>query len=166
MEGKVIPPELEVLFEEIKTPVIFATVDDYPHATPMNWLWLKDEEVFWFNPAGRTRKIELLKKNGNVCFGTVDEMKKDKKGFMVWGEVVKFEYGFWALGKNALIKKRMLAKKSQICLDLRILKFWIAYSRHPDIHYSTLPWIAAFVRVKPKRILYWQGDQIEKEIML
>jgi hypothetical protein len=148
-----IPPDLESMFEEVRNPVMFATVDDYPHATPMNWLWLKNEEVFWFNPAGGTKKIDNMKRNGNVCFGTVDGMRR-------------FEYGFWALGRNAFIKKRMLVKKSQIGFDPRILKFWITYARHPDIHYSTLPWVAAFVRVKPKRILYWLDDQIEKEIRI
>jgi hypothetical protein len=99
-------------------------------------------------------------------FGTVDGMRKGMRGFIVWGEIVRFEYGFWALGRNAFIKKRMLVKKSQIGFDPRILKFWITYARHPDIHYSTLPWVAAFVRVKPKRILYWLDDQIEKEIRI
>jgi general stress protein 26 len=166
VEKEMIPSELKAMFEEITTPVIFATVDRYPHATPMNWLWLEDEGVFWFNPAGGTKKIELMKKNGNVCFGTIDGMKKEKRGFIVWGEIVKFEYGFWALGRNAFVKKKMLVKKSQICFDIRILKFWRAYSKHPDIHYSTLPWKAAFVRVKPKRIMYWNDDQVEKEIYL
>jgi hypothetical protein len=159
-------PELEEMFEAIQTPVIFATADGYPHVTPMNWIWLKKEGVFWFNPAGGTKKIENMKENRRVCFGTVDGMKKGERGFMVWGEIVKFEYGFWALGRNAFIKKRMLMKKSEICFDLRILKFWIAYARHPDIHYSTLPWVAAFVRGKPNRIIYWGADQIEKEMIM
>jgi hypothetical protein len=161
-----IPPELKAMFEEIRTPLMFTTVSDYPHTTPMNWLWLGKEGVFWFNPAGGTKKIDNMKKNRNVCFGTVDGMKKGGRGFIVWGEVVRFEYGFWALGRNALIKKRMLTQKSQICFDLRILRFWITYARHPDIHYSTLPWDAAFVRVKPSRIVYWLEDQKEKEIFL
>ncbi|RMF89855.1 MAG: pyridoxamine 5'-phosphate oxidase family protein [Methanobacteriota archaeon] len=159
-----IPPELEAMFQEIQTPVIFATVDEYPHATPMNWLWLPDEGVFWFNPAGGTRKIRLLRKNGNVCFATVEGMKKGGRGFMVWGVVERFEYGFWALGRNWRIKARMLREKSEICFDRRILRFWLTYARHPDIHYSTLPWNAAFVRIRPKRIVYWLEDQVEREV--
>jgi hypothetical protein len=165
MEG-MIPTELEEMLGEIRTPVMFAAIDRYPHATPMNWLWLKSERVFWFNPAGGTRKIELLKRNGNVCFGTVDGMKKKGRGFMVWGEIKRYEYGFWALGRNTRIKMRMLKEKSQIGFGKKILKFWITYARHPDIHYSTLPWVAAYVRVKPKRIVYWLDDGVEKEILL
>lgn len=161
-----ISAELEEMLGELRTPVMFASVDRYPHATPMNWLWLKSEGVFWFNPAGNTRKIELLKRNGSVCFGTVDGMKKKGRGFMVWGEVVRFEYGFWALGRNISIKMRMLKEKSKTRYNRKILKFWITYARHPDVHYSTLPWVAAFLRVKPKRIVYWQEDGIEKEIAL
>jgi hypothetical protein len=160
-----IPPELKEMFEEIRTPVIFATDDEYPHATPMNWLWLEKEGLFWFNPAGGTRKLRNMEQNSFVSFGTVEDMKKEKRGFVVWGEIVKFEYGFRALARNTLVKKRMLEKKSQICLDLRILRFWITYARHPDIHYSTLPWKAGFVRVRPRRILYWLEDQAEKEIV-
>ncbi|MFV2040819.1 MAG: pyridoxamine 5'-phosphate oxidase family protein [Candidatus Hydrothermarchaeales archaeon] len=162
-----IPFELEEMLGEIRTPVMFAAVDQrYPHATPMNWLWLKSEGVFWFNPAGGTRKIKLLQRNENVCFGTLDEMENDARGFMVWGEITRFEYGFWALGRNRMVKKQMLIEKSQIKFNLGLLKFWRTYARHPDIHYSTLPWVAAFVRVTPKRIVYWQGDGVEKEIVL
>jgi hypothetical protein len=161
-----IPPELESLFEEIGAPVIFGIDDEYPHATPMNWLWLNRENLFWFNPAGGTKKIKLLKRNKYVCFGTADEMKEGKKGFIVWGEVVKYEYGFWALGRNARIKKRMLVEKSGLRFNAGLFKFWSIYAKHPDIHYSTLPWEAAFVRVKPTRIVYWLDDGIEKELTL
>jgi len=158
-----LPEELEAMLEEIKTPVIFATVDRYPHATPMNWLWLRDEGLFWFNPAGRSRKIANLRRNGNVCFGTVEDMKSGRRGFIVWGRVVRLEHGLKGLLRNALIKKRMLVERSEVRFDLRTLRFWITYARHPDIHYSTLPWVAAFVRVKPERIVYWLEDQVERE---
>jgi|GEM_PF-3791902 len=160
-----IPAELGEMLGEIRTPVMFTAVDKYPHATPMNWLWLKDEEVFWFNPAGGTRKIKLLQQNGNVCFGTRDEMKKDARGFIVWGEITRFEYGFWALGRNRKVKTQMLKEKSQLKFNLGLLKFWRIYARHPDIHYSTLPWVAAFVRIKPKRIVYCLDDGVEKEVV-
>jgi hypothetical protein len=60
---------------------------------------------------------------------------------------------------------RMLKEKSQICFDIKMLKFWITYARHPDIHFSTLPWVAAFVRVRPKRMVYWLDDGVEKEVV-
>lgn len=161
-----IPAELEEMFNTIQTPVIFSVANLYPHVTPMNWLWLPKEGVFWFNPAGGTHKIGLLKKNPRVCFGTLDGMKKGARGFMVWGEVVKHEYGFWALGRNWRVKKRMLIEKSAIKLNLHLLKFWITYARHPDIHYSTLPWEAAFVRIKPTSIRYWLENGVEKEIQI
>lgn len=162
-----IPPELGDMFEQVKTPVIFATIDEYPHATPMNWLWLKREKLFWFNPAGGTKKIHNLKNNRNVCFGTIEDMKRNGRGFIVWGEMVGFSYGFMGLIKDMLIKIRMLKEKSGIkFLNPTTYKFWRTYARHPDIHYSTLPWKAAFVRVKPSKIRYWSKDRIEKEIEL
>ncbi len=161
-----IPPELEEMFREVRTPVMFATVDEYPHATPMNWVWLEEEKMFWFNPAGGTKKLKNMQKNPSLCFGTIDGMKKGCRGFIVWGEIERFEYGFWALGRNFRVKIRMLREKSQIRFGHKILKFWAAYARHPDIHYSTLPWVAGFVRVKPKRVVYWLEDQVEKEISL
>ncbi len=159
-----IPEELAEMFEQIKTPVIFATGNEYPHATPMNWLWLKREKLFWFNPAGGTKKIQNLKSNRHVCFGTVEDMQKDGRGFIVWGEMVGFSSGFKGLIRDLFIKIRMLKEKSGIkFFNPGTYKFWRTYARHPDIHYSTMPWNAAFVRVKPDRVRYWTEDQTEKE---
>lgn len=168
-EKAVMPPEAEKLFMEIKTPVVFATIDafsGFPHATPMNWLWLEKEKVFWFNPAGNTRKLVNMKKNRSIAFGAVESMKKGKRGFMVEGEIVKFEEGFPGLIKNMLKKRRMLVEKSEVYFNMRTLKFWAVYAKHRDIYYSTMPWNAAFVRVKPRKIKYWLDNGEEKEIIL
>jgi len=168
-EKAVIPPEAEKLFMEIKTPVVFATIDafnGFPHATPMNWLWLEKEKVFWFNPAGKTRKLSNMKKNKSLCFGTVEDMEKGKRGFIVEGEIVKFEEGLIGLIKNLLTKRRMLVEKSEVYFNLRTLKFWVIYAFHRDIYYSTVPWNAAFVRVKPMKIKYWLDNGEEKEVIL
>ncbi len=166
MEKNMIPPELEAMLNEIKTPVIFATGNIYPHATPMNWLWLRNEGLFWFNPAGGTKKLVNMKRNRRVCFATFDGMKKDGRGFIVWGEITRFEEGLIGLIKNLLIKIRMLLEKSEInFFTSKIYRFWRVYAKHPDIYYSTLPWVAAFVRVKPRKIKFWLDDQKEKEIV-
>ena len=165
MATKLIPAELEEMLESIRTPVIFSTVDDPPHATPMNWLWQKGEQTFWFNPAGGSKKIVNMKKSPYVCFGTEECMEKKSRGFIVWGEITGFEYGLRGLLKNIRPKIRMLKKKSGInFFDPGVYKFWKTYARHPDIHYSTLPWVAASVRVVPERIVYHTENGVEKKV--
>lgn len=161
--------EAEKLFREITTPVIFASVDKSgasAHATPMNWLWLSNEKLFWFNPAGKTKKIENLRASKSICFATLENAKKHARGFIVHGEIVKWDEGIGGFLRNMLLKRRMLVEKSGVYINAKTMKFWLIYALHRDIYYSTLPWNAAFLRVKPQKIIYWSDKNTKKEILI
>lgn len=160
-----IPKELEKMFAEIRTPVIFASGASAPHATPMNWCYEKG--VLWISPAGGTKKVKYMRESSAVCIACLEDMKKSARGFILWGKIASMETGFIAFLKRAFILKRMLNEKSETAaLGRKLLKYAYIYHSHPDIYYSALPWTRYFVRVVPKRIVYWLEDGVKKEVAL
>ena len=161
------PHEVEKLFYEIKDPLVFATGDGRPHATSMNWQYTGNGSI-WISPAGGTKKIENILENKNVCCGNLENMSKDGRGFIFWGEIEKAETGFIALLKNSIIFKKTLKEKSDIGLSIRTLKMLWIYHTDPSIYYSVYPWKRYFLKVKINRIKYWEGngDNTEKELRL
>ncbi len=159
-----IPEELELMFAEVKTPVICATADgDGPHASTMNW-WYNEDGSFFMNPAGGTRKARTMLMGDEVCFATLEHMVKGKRGFMVWGRIAERETGFLALLKNLRNKVNILTKHGGLGVNLDTMRFGWTYAFHGDIYYSTLPWKGYFIKVEPKKIRYWLGDGETKEI--
>ncbi|MFQ6136511.1 MAG: pyridoxamine 5'-phosphate oxidase family protein [Candidatus Hydrothermarchaeales archaeon] len=161
-----IPKEVEDMFSAIQTPVIFATAGDKPHATPMNWYYTGDD-TFWVSPVGGSRKIKNMLKNKNVCFATLDHMQRNERGFIVWGEIAKMETGFLALLKHFRTMRKALVEKSEMYFDTKTLKLTKTYYKHPDIYYKfAFPWKRYFVKIKMKKIRYWLGDGVEREVDL
>ncbi|MEE8168611.1 MAG: pyridoxamine 5'-phosphate oxidase family protein [Candidatus Hydrothermarchaeales archaeon] len=160
-----IPEELGKMFSEIQNPIVFATSDGTPHMTPMNWYYLGGD-VFWVTPAGGTRRIKNMLANRNVCFANLEHMKKNGRGFIVWGEILTMETGLLALLKHFKNLRRALVEKSEMYFDFRMFKFAKTYHRHPHIYYSIFPWTRYFVKIKMKRIKYWLEDGVAKELNL
>lgn len=160
MAEKMIPPELENLFIEIRTPIILATLGEEPHATPMNWFYNGE---FWISPAGGTKKVRIMMRNRNVCVASLENMSPDGRGFIFWGRVERMETGFIAFLKHALILKGMLERKSSIGVGLKLLRYALIYARHSSIHYSALPWKRYFIKIKILRGKYWlkKGEEVE-----
>lgn len=155
-----IPPELEELLTQIRTPVVLATTDKEPHATPMNWFYNGD---FWISPAGGTRKLQNMRKNKNVCIACLENMDPEGRGFILWGRIEKMETGFLAFLRHAFILKSMLEKKSSIGVGIKLLRYARIYAGHPSIRYSALPWKRYFVRIRIQRGRYWveKGREVE-----
>ncbi len=157
-----IPDEIERLLYKIKEPIVFATGYSPPHATSMNWKYLGDGHI-WISPAGGTKKIKNLLENKNVCCANLEGMKRDGRGFILWGEIEEIGTGFWGLLKNSLIFKKTLKENSNMDLSLRTLKIMWIYHKDPSIYYSVFPWKRYFLRVKINRIKYWLGNG-DKEV--
>lgn len=158
-----IPEELEKMFAEIKTPVIFAS-GAVPHATPMNWCY--ENGVFWISPAGGTNKVKRMKESRAVCIACLEGMKKNARGFMLWGEIASMETGMLAFLKHGFILKRMLNEKSETAaLGSKILRYARIYHAHPDVYYSAFPWRRHFAKIMPKKIVYWGEDGVKKEVI-
>jgi hypothetical protein len=155
-----IPPELESMLGQIRTPVILATAGREPHATPMNWFY---DGAFWISPAGGTKKLENMRRNRNVCIACLENMNPEGRGFIVWGRIEKMETGFPAFLRRGLILKHMLEKKSSIGVGLKLLRYARIYARHPSIRYSALPWKRYFVKIRILRGRYWleRGREVE-----
>ncbi|MFQ5975677.1 MAG: pyridoxamine 5'-phosphate oxidase family protein [Candidatus Hydrothermarchaeales archaeon] len=160
-----IPHEVEKLFTEIKDPIVFATGDGTPHATPMNWQYTGNGSI-WISPAGGTKKIKNILKNKNVCCANLEGMNKGSRGFILWGEIEEMETGLWALLKNFRVLKKTLNEKSNINLDFRTLKMLWVYHNDPSIYYSVFPWDRYFLKVKINRVKYWDGKGVKGEIEL
>ncbi|MFQ6136513.1 MAG: pyridoxamine 5'-phosphate oxidase family protein [Candidatus Hydrothermarchaeales archaeon] len=160
-----IPGELVELFSEIQNPVIFATAGDKPHATPMCWYYTGDD-TFWVTPAGGTRKIKNMLQNKNICFANLEGMRRDGRGFMVWGEIAKMETGLLALLKHVKTMRKAFAEKAELYFDYKLLKMVTTYYRHPSVYYCVFPWARYFVKIKMKKIRYWLGDGVEREVEL
>ncbi|MFQ5975675.1 MAG: pyridoxamine 5'-phosphate oxidase family protein [Candidatus Hydrothermarchaeales archaeon] len=167
MEKRMIPKELEEMFSTIKTPIIFATADKKPHATPMNWFYLGNNTI-WVSPVGGSSKIKNILKNKNVCLATVEGMRKGARGFVAWGGIIKMETGFIALLKNFRTLKKALKLRSKMSLkDSRTMKVTRMLHIHPDIYYNfAMPWKRYFLKIEIKRAEYWLKDREKKEIQL
>jgi hypothetical protein len=157
-----IPRELETLFSQIRTPVIFATAGDEPHATPMNWDY---DGYFWVSAAGGSKKVANMRRNRNVCIACLEGMRKNGRGFIFWGEIVSMETGVLAFLKHAFIMRNMLSKKSTIGVSLKLLRYAYIYARHPSVHYSALPWKRYFARIRILRGSYWLEDGVGREFI-
>jgi hypothetical protein len=158
-----IPRELEMLFHEIRTPVIFATAGDEPHATPMNWDY---DGYFWISPAGGSKKVRNMLRNKHVCIACVEGMRRNGRGFIFQGEIVSMETGFLAFLKHAFIMRNMLTKRSTIGVSLKLLRYAYIYARHPSVHYSALPWKRYFAKIRILKGKYWLRDGVEHEFTL
>ena len=157
-----IPRELVTLFMQIRTPVIFASAGDEPHATPMNWDY---DGYFWISAAGGSKKVQNMRRNKEVCIACLEGMKKGGKGFIFWGEIVSMETGIVTFLKRAVIMRNMLSRKSRIGVSLKLLRYAYIYSKHPSVHYSALPWKRYFAKIKIQRGSYWLKDGVRREFI-
>lgn len=155
-----IPRDLEKLFSEIRTPVIFATAGEEPHATPMNWDY---NGYFWISPAGGSKKVQNMRRNKKVCIACIKGMRRGGRGFLFWGEIVSMETGFTAFLKHAFILRHMLSRKSRIGVSLKLLRYAYTYAKHPSVHYSALPWKRYFAKIRITRGSYWLEDGVKME---
>jgi len=160
-----IPEELVSMFEEINAPVICIISDGgEPHASTMNWWFEEDKKTFFMNPAKGTKKAKLMQVGEKVCFATIENMKWENRGFMIWGVITKVEKGFSGLLKNLRNKYRILVIHGGLGLNLDSMRFWLKYAFHSDIYYSTLPWRGSFVTVKPEKAKYWLKNGAAREV--
>lgn len=155
-----IPRELEALFSQICTPVILATAGEEPHATPMNWYY---DGYFWTSPAGGSKKVRNMLRNNKVCIACVEGMRRNGRGFILWGEIVSMETGFLTFLKNAFRMRTMLCKKSTIGVGPRLIRYSYIYARHPSVRYSVLPWKRYFAKIRILRGSYWLHDGVERQ---
>ncbi len=128
----------------------------------MNWKY-RGDGVIWITPAGGTKKIKNILKNKNVCCANLEGMKKNGRGFILWGEIEEIDTGFLGLLKNSFIFKKTLKENSNMGLSLRTLKIMGIYHKDPSVYYSVFPWHRYFLKVKINRIKYWTGNK-DKEV--
>jgi|TARA_B100001971_G_scaffold187851_1_gene188809 hypothetical protein len=157
-----IPKELITIFSQLRTPVIFATYGNAPHATPMNWNY---DKYFWVSAAGGSKKVQNMRMNKKVCIACLEGMQKKGRGFMLHGTIVNMETGLLCLIKNIFILRKMLSNKSTIGISLKLLKFALIYAKHPSVHYSALPWKRYFIKIQIQRGSYWLKDGKKKEFI-
>ncbi len=155
----IIPTELFLMFEKIRSPAILATARDenHPHLAPIIW-WFSGP-CFCFSSTGGSIKNRNMIANKRVSLVAVDGMKKNGRGFMVEGFVVSMEYGILPFIRN--LRKFNYALKTKVkssLLSKDLIKHHIIYSRHPDVNYSIGPAKRVLVKIKPKKIKYWTED--------
>lgn len=167
MEEPMMPEELRGMFRDVNTPVICVVEDGgVPHASAMNWWYEEDKGTFFMNPAEGTRKAKLMREGERVCFATVDHMKWGNSGFIIWGVITNVEKGLSGLLENLRNKYRILVTHGGLRPSIDSLRFWLVYALHRDIYYSTLPWRASFVTVRPEGAKYWLADGVVMEVGL
>lgn len=161
------PTELRSILRDVNTPVICIVEDKgVPHGSTMNWWYEENKGTFFMNPAEGTKKAKLMRVGEKVCFATVENMRWGNRGFIIWGVITKVEKGLFGLLKNIRNKYRILVTHGGLRPGFNSICFWFVYAFHKDIYYSTLPWRASFVTIKPIRARYWLADGVIREVKL
>jgi len=123
--------EIEAIIGRCPILIIGLADENQPYAIPVNFVYKKEDKVFYFHSAKEGRKIDLINTNNNCCFTLYNDMGVDH------GDVPEKTTNYYEsiMGTGKIIEVVDLSEK-RLVVELLMARY--GYENYPNVDETTL----------------------------